>query len=188
MSNTDNAIKTPLTLPKKGEMICFGEPQYNQIMQQLIQEAKALDELRLGDWLNLLDDDIFYHMPLRRTLMRDGGSQFDTSTNWYHENKASLEFKVRRIEAGSAWAEDPATRVRRLISNLTLYKSAEPDTYYAESYLLVTRSRGEETSPDVISARRDDVVKLNADGFKILQRSIFLDQTVLGIPSLAFFL
>lgn len=173
-----------------GEMLVFGEPAYNQIMHFLIQEAKALDELRTTDWLAMLDENIFYHMPIRRTTMRSGAEPFDEQSNWFHETKASIEFKIRRIvNSGSAWADDPANRVRRFISNLTIYETGEKDIYLAESYLLVTRSRGDETQSDLISARRDDVLRKNPDGsFSIVRRSIFADQTVLGIPALPFFL
>lgn len=171
-----------------GKMIVFGEPAYNQVMHFLIQEAKALDELRADDWLAMLDDDLFYHMPLRRTTLRAEQQSYHEQTNWFHETKPSIAFKLMRVtESGSAWADDPATRVRRFVSNLTLYDTNEKDTYLAESYIMVSASRGNQHAPDIISARRDDVLRREGDGFRLLRRTILSDYTVLGIPSLPFF-
>lgn len=162
---------------------------YNKVMQFLIAESRALDERRLEDWLTLLDEEIFYHMPVRRTRMRGGAPEFDSETNWFHETKQSIAFKVKRIlSSGAAWADDPPSRVRRFVSNLVLCETPGSEVYRAESYLMVTRSRGDEYSPDVISARRDDVLRVTAEGFKVLRRSIYMDHTVLGVASLPFFL
>lgn len=174
---------------KDAEMVEYGAPVFNRVMHFLIAESRALDERRLEDWLDFLDEGIFYHMPVRRTRLSGSTSEFDQKTNWFHETKSSIAFKIKRIlVSGSAWAEDPPTRVRRFISNLVLHETSDADVYRAESYLLLTRSRGDEHTPDVISARRNDILRAVPGGFQVMRRSIYMDHTVLGVPSLPFFL
>jgi 3-phenylpropionate/cinnamic acid dioxygenase small subunit len=108
--------------------------------------------------------------------------------NWFYEDLSSLQFKVARMETDSAFAEDPPSRVRRLISNVRVHETSTPGEYLAQSYILLRRNRGDAYASDSISARRDDLIRRTDSGWKLAQRTILMDQAVLGTPNLAVFL
>ena len=174
--------------PEAGKRINFGERVYNEISDFLIEEAWLLDEDLFRDWLGLLAEDVLYTMPVRQTMYRRSGKGFQASMNWFYEDLTSLQFKVARMETDSAFAEDPPSRVRRLISNVRVHETSTPGEYLVQSYILLRRNRGDAYASDSISARRDDLIRHTDGGWKLAQRTILMDQAVLGTPNLAVFL
>jgi len=56
--------------------IPLGDPAYNEILEFLYTEAELLDEGRELEWLDLLDEEISYRMPVRVTVGREDGPGF----------------------------------------------------------------------------------------------------------------
>ena len=96
--------------------------------------------------------------------------------------------KIEDAAFESAWAEDPPSRTRRLVTNVLVEETDKPQEYSVRSYLLVTRSRFNFDEYDLISAERRDILRADGEGFKLAKREILLDQAVLGTPNLAIFL
>lgn len=192
--STTNAAATNDDRSQEGEAalgarIAFGEPLYNQAMDFLILEARLLDDNKLLEWFDLLAEDIQYRMPVRSTVFRREGEGFDPGMNFIYDNKNAIRFKVRRYtETDTAWAEDPPSRVRRLVTNLMLFETPNPEELMAQSYLLLQRSRGDSPTLESLTARRDDVVRRTAAGWRLAQRTIWIDQATLGMANLAVFL
>jgi 3-phenylpropionate/cinnamic acid dioxygenase small subunit len=164
--------------------IASSQPLYAQIQDWLFDEAALLDERRCTEWLDLLDPAIRYTMPVRQSGETPGRAP---ETGYFHfdENFASLDLRVRRLEH-TAWAEEPFTRTRRLVTNLRVWDA--PEGPRADSYLLVMCSR--QASPDweMISCIRHDRLLPAEGGFRLLQRKIEVDQVVLGVTTLSIFL
>jgi 3-phenylpropionate/cinnamic acid dioxygenase small subunit len=97
--------------------------------------------------------------------------------------------RIMRLTATkSAWAEDPPSRTRRLVTNVMVEQGDQAGELRVRSYLLVTRSRFNFDEFDLISGERRDVLRLVDDRFKLARREIILDQAVLGTANLAIFL
>jgi 3-phenylpropionate/cinnamic acid dioxygenase small subunit len=166
----------------------FGEGAYNEVMHFLLEEAHLLDEGRFTEWMKLLTNDVVCTMPVRQSVHRTAGAGFSNSMNWLREDFGSLTFKVKRLHTDSAFNEDPPSRVRRIITNLRLHETKTPGEYFAQSYLLLRRNRGDAHATDTLSARRDDVLRRTGDGWRLARRTVLLDQSVLGMANLAVFL
>lgn len=146
----------------------------------LFQEAGLLDDRRYDDWLALLTDDIHYWMPIRRTTQarevdleftRPGGMAF------FDDNKEFLTLRVQRLAVGRAWAEDPPSRTRRLITNIRVDKVDGSElTVLSNFQLYRTRLNSEE---DSWIGRREDVLRRSGTGLQLARRHIFLEQTVI---------
>jgi len=171
-----------------GDRIAYGDPDYNAVMDFLIQEARMLDQYELAQWREHLAPEIFYYMSQRRTLAR-GGPALDTGSYWYYENIDTLDLRINKfLNAPSAFAEDPPSRIRRYVSNLTLFRSAEDNAFVAESYLQLLRNRDDSPTYETLSCLRKDVLRREGDKWLIVQRHIMVDQAVLGTHNISFFL
>ena len=95
------------------------ELQY-QITNYLNHEAFLLDHRRFQEWLDLLDENIIYRMPLRVTRENKDGSNIVDDMAFFEENKISLTTRVNRLGTKSAWVEDPAPRTRHFVSNIMI--------------------------------------------------------------------
>src|SRR5216684_5805998 len=92
-----------------------------EIADFLYREAELLDERRYEEWLALLADDIRYWMPMRRNVkFGDNEREFTregTDIAWFDEGKDTLTRRVRQIQTGIHWAEEPQSRIAHLVSN-----------------------------------------------------------------------
>ena len=172
-----------------------------EVEQFLYREARLLDERRFHDWLQLLTDDIHYWMGNRTNrypksskaiaiLDPDRYDEDDRTKEdelaILDEDKSTLSARVARLDTGMAWAEDPPSRTRHLITNIDV----EPGDAEAElevySNFIVYRSRSETEQDFYVGARRD--VLRRVDGaWKIASRKVTLDQNVLLAKNVSIF-
>ena len=161
---------------------------YDAAQAFLLAEAALLDSRLHHAWLEMLTEDIGYRMPVRVTLAHDiRGSVLD-GMDHFAEDRYSLEKRVKRFDTEHAWAEDPPSRTRRFVSNIRVFGGAQPAELRTTSYLLLFRSRGDITPPDLLSCERHDVLRREGDALRLAQREVLVDESVLRTQNLAVFL
>ena len=166
----------------------------HEIAEFLFAEAELLDERRYDDWLALLADDIRYWMPMRRNVkFGDTDREFTRESedvSWFDEGKETLTRRVRQIQTGIHWAEEPRSRIAHLVSNVQLLDArpdaAAPREVTTKCRFLIYRNRVE-TETDLLVGKREDVLRRSADSWLIARRRITLDQNVLMTKNLTFF-
>ncbi len=137
-----------------------------EIEDFLYHEADLLDERRYDDWLALLADDVRYWMPMRRNVKVDDREREFTregrDISWFDEGKETLTRRVRQIQTGIHWAEEPVSRISHLISNIQLLEAkpsaAEPVEVSVKCRFLVYRNRVE-TETDILVGKREDLLR-----------------------------
>lgn len=156
----------------------------------LYEEAQILDDRQPIEWYEtMITDDIDYQIPIRTTRERSAETEF--SDNSYHmkEDFGSLKVRAERMENDFAWSEDPPSRNRRFVSNVRVAdRNNERTEVLVKNNLLVHRTRGDDTKPDLISAERHDTLRQIEDRWKLAKRRVLLDHTVLGTQSLSIIL
>jgi 3-phenylpropionate/cinnamic acid dioxygenase small subunit len=166
-----------------------GDPVHGELHDFLNDEAALLDNERLTEWLGTLAEDLVYRAPVRVTRLRAEGRGFSAGTAHFDETYASLVRRVSRAtDSINAWAVDPPARVQRHISNVRAYRTQDPEEFRVLSYLLAVRSQSDVPTLEIVSAERDDLVRRTTGGWRLARRDIYLAQSTLGVPNLAFFL
>lgn len=172
-----------------------------EIEQFLYREARLLDERRFDEWLALLTDDVRYWMAGRsnryprhskaiaildpaRYVEDDMAGDDDLAI--LDEDKQSLTGRVRRLDTGMAWAEDPPSRTRHLITNIEVVPASSPTEVQAHSNFIVYRSRGETEQDFYVGTRLDQLLRVG-DAWKIAVRKVTLDQNVLLAKNVSIF-
>lgn len=166
-------------------------PELQQEIEQfLYHESRVLDERRFEDWYALLTDDIHYFMPTRyNRLKREADKEFSRSDEaaFFDEDKRSIAQRIRRLNTGMAWAEDPPSRTRHMMSNVVI-RPRQSGEYEVDCYFMVYRSRLEREVEMFVGMRHDVVRRANnSAGFMIAGRTIILDQAILMARNLSFF-
>ena len=96
---------------------------------------------------------------------------------FFDDDLRILKMRVRRLKVGRAWAEDPPSRTRRLVTNVrVLAVTGEEITVASNFQLYRTRLDSEE---DSWIGRREDVLRREAGQLKLARRHIYLEQTVI---------
>lgn len=156
------------------------------VEQFLYAEAAMLDERRFKEWLDLLSEDIRYFMPLARNF-KFGREEDEYSTEqsdiaWMDEGKDTLERRVKQLSTGIHWAEEPVSRVTRMISNIRLLEvepdAAAPTRVKVGSRFLLWRNR-QDVEADLYIGKRIDTLRKTEGSWLIERREILLDQNVL---------
>ncbi|WP_277969694.1 aromatic-ring-hydroxylating dioxygenase subunit beta [Sphingomonas echinoides] len=159
-----------------------------EVEQFLIEEAALLDQGKFQDWLALFAEDVRYWMPIRRTMTtKDTARQFTRPGQmaFIDDDHAMLAMRVRRLKTGYAWAEDPPSRVRRLVTNIRITAATE-DEIEVHSNFYTHRVRLEKEEDTWVGHRQDRLRRVDG-ALKIRQRAIFIESTVLQSPNLSNF-
>jgi 3-phenylpropionate/cinnamic acid dioxygenase small subunit len=160
-----------------------------QITNFLHHEAYLLDHRKYKEWLDLLSDDLVYRMPARITTEgKHDGPNLDNDTTFFEETKKSLITRVKRLDTSSAWAEYSGPRQRHFINNIFIESGSKSNEYQVRSYFLYQRSRGSDLETEQLHGERVDVLRKENGEWKIASRTIYADQSVLGLMNLSMFL
>ena len=165
-----------------------------EIEEFLYHEADLLDERRYEEWLAVVADDVRYWMPMRRNVKVDDREREFTreglDISWFDEGKETLTRRVRQIQTGIHWAEEPVSRISHLLSNIQLVEvspsAAVPEEVSVRCRFLVYRNRVE-TETDILVGKREDLLRRAGEEWRIARRKILLDQNVLLSKNLTFF-
>lgn len=162
----------------------------SEIEQTLYREARLLDNERYGDWVQILAEDLHYHMPgIETRYRRDPTEQVRDLRRmaFYNDSLSDLKKRLARLETGTAWSEDPATRYTHLITNIEVELMDSPHEYRVYSNFYAYRNRNERDQDSLIG-NREDVWRRTAGGLKLARRLIILKQSVLLSKNLNIYL
>jgi 3-phenylpropionate/cinnamic acid dioxygenase small subunit len=154
----------------------------HDVEQFLYKEARLLDERRLEEWLELLAEELHYWMPMRRNIkFGDWDLEFtsaETEINWFDEGKDILAGRIRQINTGVHWPEEPVSRFEHLISNVEVV-SEEGDQIRVNSKFHCYQNRLQDEVNQWVGRREDLLRRDSETKFKIVRRKIILAQNVM---------
>ena len=156
-----------------------------EVERFLYNEAELLDTWQLTAWLELITKDIDYRMPVRTTRYdKQAGDIFSGRAYHMIEDYGSLAARIARLGSVNAWSESPHSRVRRHVS--TVRVSEKGGEVHAKSNLLFFWAR--DALEVLISAERQDVLRMVDGRLWLAKRTVLLDHTTLPVPNLSFIL
>lgn len=143
-----------------------------KIEKFLYREALLLDQSRVDEWLKLFADDAVYLAPIIETLDHRVTSDIFEEGRFciFEEDKNVLTKRAQRLKTNYAHAEQPRSRVRRLITNI-LVTSDQNGEVEVHSNFLVFQSRRESTDVFFVGDRRDTLLE-SGESFLIKRREI----------------
>ncbi|MEX2598968.1 MAG: 3-phenylpropionate/cinnamic acid dioxygenase subunit beta, partial [Dehalococcoidia bacterium] len=140
-----------------------------EIERFLLNEAALLDERRFSEWADLLADDIHYHMPIRRNVkfghQDRENTDADSEISWMDEGKRILEGRVRQLNTGVHWPEEPFSRVRHIITNIRVGEM-QGDEVEVDSNFFVWSNRLRDEVVMFVGTRHDLLRRDSETGWK----------------------
>ena len=166
--------------------------QYAQLeadaRQFLNREALLLDSGDLDGWLTVLAPDISYRVPVRTTRYGRTEEEFSPLAAHFDEDMFTLTMRVKRLATRYAWAEDPPSRSRHLVSNIVVTGAGDGPEFEVSSSLLLLRTRFDDGVTESLSGARADTLRQVSGGLELARRVVYLDQTTLPVGSITTFL
>jgi p-cumate 2,3-dioxygenase subunit beta len=143
-------------------------PTRQEVEDLLYKEAALLDEWRLEEWLELLTDDIVYQIP--PTDVPEGDAR--NTLFIVSDDAVRVRSRVKQLLGKFAWAENPHSRTRRLITNVRVL-GADGGDILATANFAVHRMRYE--AVDTYIGRYDYRLVRRDGDLKIRERRVVLD-------------
>ncbi len=153
-----------------------------EVERFLYHEAQLLDERKYSDWIELIADDIHYYMPVRRNIKFGEWDREltdpDSEISWFDEGKRTLAGRVRQLNTGVHWCEEPVSRFRHIVTNVRVGEVTGDEVPVRSNFFCYTNRLHDEVN--IFVGERHDVLRRDpVTGWKIAKRTILLDQNVL---------
>lgn len=98
----------------------------------LEREARLLDRLQFREWLQLYADECLYWVP---GTPNGGDPRREIAVMF--DDRRRLEDRVFRLTTGFAWSQAPSSRTVRMISNVEVFASENPDQRLVRSNFVI---------------------------------------------------
>ena len=148
-------------------------------------EAELLDEWRLAEWLELVDEGFSYHVPVPLVTDQHPQLGYDPSALYMDETRESIAQNwVARLTDDNiavSWGDRPAVRTHRFLSGLRVRSTDRPDEFLARANVRVAMVHQGTRTGEMIG-ERFDVVRRAGDSFCIVSRFVVLLNAVVDAP------
>lgn len=144
----------------------------HEVDRLLVREARLLDEWKLTEWLELMTPDSRYLVP----SLDSPESEPETALFLVSDSYAMLKSRVGQLLGRTAWAENPRSRTRRLVSNIEILDIAA-DTATVTANFAAWRFQAGQT--DVYVGRYRYILTRLDGQLRIRERRAILDMETL---------
>ena len=142
-------------------------PDRQAIEAFIYKEARLADENRYDEWAALWTDDALYWVPANR-------NDYDPRqhVSIVYDNRSRIQDRIDRLKSGGAWAQEPRSRLRRLISNIEIETPASGgDITVHSNFVLGELRRGLQT---VYFAGQVHTLRPTSEGLKMAGKKVML--------------
>ena len=195
MPETAEATAPATTLPARPVRDARYYATRCEIEEFLYDEANLLDERRFNEWLDTLAEDLRYFMPMESNVKFGEHAARELTRreqhmSWFNEGKWSIAKRAEQILTGVHWAEEPLSRVCRLVTNVQLRaiesNAAGELEVEVSSRFLIYQNRCEYEQYFFVGDRFDRI-RRTPEGWKLARREIRIHQNVLLAKNLSIF-
>jgi 3-phenylpropionate/cinnamic acid dioxygenase small subunit len=144
----------------------------------LYREARLMDEHAYDEWLALWTDDALYWIPCN-----DDEIDPERHVSIVYENKARLEDRIARLKSGAAYAQDPKTRLSRVVSNMEVEDENDNEVIVRSTFNVTALRRGR---MDTFAGRAVHKLRMEGESFKLAYKKVLLINNDVVIHNLTF--
>jgi 3-phenylpropionate/cinnamic acid dioxygenase small subunit len=151
-----------------------------QVEQFIYYEADLMDEHRYDEWLALWADDALYWVPT-------GRDEIDPKReiSLIYDDRIRLQVRIGRLRSGFAHAQEPKSRMRRVVSNIVIKETENGEILAYSNFLLAELRRGKQ---DVFAGRTVHRLRPHGGSFILVSKKVLLVNNDESIDNLTFLL
>jgi benzoate/toluate 1,2-dioxygenase subunit beta len=149
-----------------------------RVEQFLYHEAQLMDEHRFDEWLALWTQPALYWVPSNRDEIDP-----KREVSLIYDDWVRIQLRIARLKSGFAHAQEPRSRMRRLISNIEIKQAADADIIAQSNFMLAELRRGKQ---DLFAGRTTHQLHPDNGTFKIVSKKVLLINNDEPIDNLTF--
>ena len=137
-----------------------------------------MDEHRYDEWLALWTDDALYWVP-------SGRDDIDPKReiSLIYDDRVRLQVRITRLKSGFAHAQEPKSRMRRVVSNIVTKEAENGDIDVFSNFLLIELRRGKQ---DTFAGRTVHRLRPDNGSFRLASKKVLLVNNDEYIDNLTF--
>jgi 3-phenylpropionate/cinnamic acid dioxygenase small subunit len=148
------------------------------VEQFLYYEAQLMDEHRFDEWLALWTEAALYWVPSNRDELDP-----KREVSLIYDDWVRLQLRISRLKSGFAHAQEPKSRLRRLISNIVVEEAERGEIIAYSNFLLAELRRGKQ---DLFAGRTIHRLSPHDVSFKLMSKKVLLVNNDEPIDNLTF--
>jgi benzoate/toluate 1,2-dioxygenase subunit beta len=149
-----------------------------QVERFIYDEAQLMDEHRYDEWLALWTDDALYWVP-------SGRDEIDPKReiSLIYDDRVRLQVRIARLKSGFAHAQEPKSRMRRIVANIVIEETENGEILVQSNFLLAELRRGKQ---DLFAGRTMHRLRPHDGSFKLVSKKVLLVNNDEYIDNLTF--
>jgi benzoate/toluate 1,2-dioxygenase beta subunit len=112
------------------------DQDHQAVVEFLYREGRLADEARYAEWLALWTDDAVYWVP----ATTDPAADPETRLSHIYDNRTRLETRIKLLQTGHRYSQEPASLMRRLISNIEVAEGSDDELVAGSNFILAELS------------------------------------------------
>jgi len=112
------------------------DADYKSVVEFLFKEVRLADEARYAEWQALWTDDGVYWVP----ATTDPAATPDTHLSHIYDNRTRITTRVKLLQTGHRYSQEPPSLMRRLLSNIEVEAADGGELAAASNFILAELS------------------------------------------------
>jgi 3-phenylpropionate/cinnamic acid dioxygenase small subunit len=150
-----------------------------EVEQFVYREARLADEGDYGAWEALWTDDAVYWVPAN-----GDDTNPKTQMSIIYDNRSRIATRIKQLQTGKRHAQTPASRLRRIVSNVELLGDGEGGDVLVGSNFLIYESR--QRGVTLWAGRSEYRLRRSDDGWRMAGKKVVLVDNDRALYTLAF--
>ena len=158
------------------------DAEYRAVEAFLYKEARFADEARYADWEALWADEAVYWVP----ATTDPEVDPNTRISHIYDNRQRIATRIKLLQSGHRYSQEPASSMRRLISNIEVEKNENGEFVVGSNFLLIELSIQAKHETHVWAGRTTHTLRWVDAELRLSRKKVVLVNAAEPLPNMSF--
>src|SRR5262249_13487711 len=160
----------------------LSDAEHRAVVEFAYREARLADEARYAEWLALWTDDGVYWVP----ATTDPDADPDKHISHIYDNRGRLETRIKLLQTGYRYSQEPASQMRRLVSNIEATPADNGELVVESNFALAELAIQAKRDMHWWGGRTTHRLRRGGGELKMCRKKVVLVNAAEPLPNLAF--
>jgi 3-phenylpropionate/cinnamic acid dioxygenase small subunit len=163
-------------------MAAVTDAEHRAAVEFLHREARLADEARYAEWEALWTDDGVYWVP----ATTDPSADPDRHVSHVHDNRHRISTRVKLLQSGYRFSQEPASLMRRLVSNVEVRKAEDGELLVESNFILAELAVQAKHEMHLWAGRTTHRLRAVDGALRMCRKTVVLINAAEPLPNLSF--